>query len=282
MHSKFTCTHCAYSCSRKSLWDQHLSTAKHQKATQSTDCQPENMQPKVKFSCSGCNREYKQRSGLWRHKKTCVAIEEDVNTNMVVIVKELMNHMKIQSDQLRDQNKIINELIPKIGNNNNNKFNVNLFLNEQCKDAINMSDFLVSLKIQLPDINYVKNSGLMEGISNVFINGLNKLDTSKRPIHCTDVKRETLYIKNNNEWGRDDRKENIKSVIGDLAQKHRLAMSIWESNNPEWSKTEKGKDEYITLVQQLMCNVQEQGSENKIIRNIAKSSVINDTLKINM
>lgn len=275
MQPRFSCAVCDYQCSRKSMWTQHLSTAKHKKATESTISQPENTQIKGKFTCNTCNREYNQRSGLWRHKKKCVV--ED--PNMTIIVKELMSHIKTQSDQLRDQNKIINELIPKIGNNNNNKFNVNVFLNEQCKDAINMSDFLVSLKIKLSDIDYVKNAGLMEGISNVFITGLNKLDTYKRPIHCTDFKRETLYIKNNNEWERDNGKEKIKYAIGDIAQKHRLAISEWELNNPEWSKTEKGKDEYIKLVQQLMCNVQEQYPEHKIIKNIAKSTVIHETIK---
>lgn len=279
MQPKYSCNHCDYHCSRKSLWTQHIMTAKHRKATESTVLQPENMQTKEKFICIHCNREYKQRSGLWRHKKTCIEEDPLMKSNMTIIVKELMSHMKIQSEQLRDQNKIINELIPKIGNNNNNKLNVNVFLNEHCKDAINMSDFLVSLKIKLSDIDYVKNAGLMEGISSVFIKGLNKLDTYKRPIHCTDIKRETLYIKNNNEWERDNGKEKIKSAIGDIAQKHRLAISEWELNNPEWSKTEKGKDEYIKLVQQLMCNVQEQYHEHKIIKSIAKSTTIQETIK---
>lgn len=277
MHNKFSCVVCDYQCSRKYLWEQHIMTAKHKKATQSTNEQPENMQAKDKFICNACNREYKQRSGLWRHKKKCVIVED--NANIAVIVSELMSHMKIQAEQLRDQHKIINELIPKIGNNNNNKLNVNVFLNEQCKDAINMSDFLVSLKIKLSDIDYVKNTGLMEGISSVFINGLNKLDTYKRPIHCTDIKRETMYIKNNNEWGRDNGKEKIKSAIGDLAQKHRIAISEWELNNPDWSSNEKGREEYIKLVQHLMCNIQQQNYQSKIIRSIAKSTIIHETIK---
>lgn len=277
MQKTFECVLCEYKCSRKFLWTQHIATAKHQKATKATISQPENMQIEEKFRCDTCNREYKQRSGLWRHKKTCKKTEQ--TGDMTLIVNELMTHMKIQADQLRDQNKIINELIPKIGNNNNNKLNINVFLNEHCKDAINMSDFLVSLKIQLSDINYVKNNGLMDGISSVFINGLNRLDTYKRPIHCTDVKRETMYIRNNNEWERDNGKDKIKSVIGDIAQKHRQAISEWELHNPDWSSSEKGKDEYIKLVQNLMCNVQEYNNENKIIKNIAKTTIIHETIK---
>lgn len=282
MQNQYVCTICDYKCIRKSLWKQHIMTAKHKKATEATERQPTNMHTSLKFICDICNREYKQRSGLWRHKKKC-NVKEDItdteDTNMSVIVKELMTHMKTQAEQLRDQNKIINELIPKIGNNNNNKLNINVFLNEQCKDAINMSDFLISLKIKLPDIDYVKNNGLMEGIRSVFINGLNELDTYKRPIHCTDIKRETMYIKNNNEWEKDNGKEKIKYAIGDIAQKHRLAISEWELHNPEWTNSEKGKDEYIKLVQNLMCNVQEHNHENKIIRNIAKSTIIQETIK---
>ena len=284
MRQNYYCESCDYKCGRKFLWNQHLDTRKHKTATPATDKQPENMiLTEEKHICLVCRREYKQRSGLWRHKKKC---DENKPTNIVVssskddademkfLVKEMMIHMKNQADQLRDQTKIINEMIPKLGNNNNNRFNVNLFLNEQCKDAINMSDFLESLKIQLSDINYIRDNGLMDGISSVFINALKQLDTYKRPIHCTDIKRETLYIKDNNEWERDDGKGKMVSVIGDVAQKHRVAITAWEKGNPGWVSSDRGKDEYINLVQSLMGDVQENGNKNKIIRTIAKSALL--------
>jgi hypothetical protein len=237
-----------------------------------------------------CSKSYKSRSGLWRHQKKCLE-KEDIFENKIVsktetapddmkiLVKEMMSHMKTQAEQLRDQTKIINDMIPRLGNNNNNRFNINVFLNEQCKDAINMSDFLESLKIQLSDINYIRDNGLMDGISSVFINGLNQLETYKRPIHCTDVKRETLYIKENNEWEKDSSKERVKTAIGDLAQKHRSAITDWERSNPNWKDSDTGREEYIQLVQSLMSDVQDDTNENRIIKTIAKNTLIDDTVK---
>ena len=288
MQQIYYCESCDYECYRKFLWGQHLDTRKHKSATLATIRQPINMHVvEEKHVCSLCAREYKQRSGLWRHKKKCfnnklsniVVGEEkgkDDDDDMKFLVKEMMLHMKKQSEQLRDQTKIINDMIPKLGSNNNNRFNVNVFLNEHCKDAINMSEFLESLKIQLSDINYIRDNGLIDGISSVFINGLKRLDAYKRPIHCTDIKRETLYIKDNNEWERDDGKEKMINVIGDVAQKHRVAIASWENNNPEWNSSDKGKDEYINLVQKLMGDVQETGNKNKIIKSIAKSALLCD------
>lgn len=284
MLQNYYCDACDYKCCRKFLWKQHLDTRKHKTATPATEKQQENMSLyEEKYICVVCKREYKQRSGLWRHKKKCdenklvnivISSPKDDSAELKFLVQEMMIHMKTQADQLRDQTKIINDMIPKLGNNNNNRFNVNLFLNEQCKDAINMSDFLESLKIQLSDINYIRDNGLMDGISSVFINALKQLDTYKRPIHCTDIKRETLYIKDNNEWERDDGKEKMISVIGDVAQKHRVAITAWEKGNPGWASSERGKDEYINLVQSLMGDVQENGNKNKIIRSIARSALL--------
>lgn len=182
-------------------------------------------------------------------------------------------------DQMKEQSKIIQGMIPRIGNNNNNKFNINVFLNEKCRDAINMSEFIESLQIQLEDLNYTKTNGLIEGVSSIFVNGLKQLETSKRPIHCTDMKRETLYIKDNNEWDRENGKARLRSAINDVANKQRKSISAWEKEHPEWSETEKGKEEYIRLVQSVMTDVSNGANENKIIKTIAKETVIEkDTL----
>lgn len=302
MQLKYYCPTCDYNCRTKFLWEQHLSTRKHKSATTATKSQHKNMHlegNKAEFVelphvCSVCMKGYKSRSGLWRHQKKCIDKKDNkvVNQeNMIVtktdvasddmktLVREMMSHMESQAAQLRDQTKIINDMIPRLGNNNNNRLNINVFLNEQCKDAINLSDFLESLKIQLSDINYIKDKSLMDGISSVFINGLKQLDTYKRPIHCTDMKRETLYIKENNEWEKDSSKEKVKVAIGDLAQKHRVAMAEWEKSNPNWKDTETGKEEYIQLVQSLMSDVQNDAYENKMIKNIAKNTFIDDSVK---
>ena len=279
----FECKKCNYKCSKKFLWEQHCSTRKHNRQHLAT--------PKKKIEelivCDGCGKIYKQRSGLWRHKKKCnsEAPNENALEKENVELKELMHSMLLginkdsqmkeqMMEQMKEQSKIIQDMIPRIGNNNNNKFNINVFLNEQCRDAINMSEFVESLQIQLDDLHYTKTNGLIEGVSSIFVNGLNKLETFKRPIHCTDMKRETLYIKDNNEWDRENCKERLRTAINDVANKQRKAISAWEEQHPQWASTDHGKEEYIKLVRSVMADVTGGPNENKIIRSIAKETVI--------
>jgi hypothetical protein len=241
---------------------------------------------KALYGCQECNRKYKYPSGLKKHIASNKCNNNTTGDEIMVTksykdlageVKDLKNVMKNffdthnkVVDQMADQNKLINEMMPKIGNNNNS-FNINVFLNEKCKDAINMSDFIESLQIQVADLLYTKNNGLMEGISSVMINGLKQLETCRRPIHCTDIKRETLYIKDNNAWDKENGKQKLKSALNDIAYKERKAIKEWESVNPGWDKSEKGKQEYINLVQAIMSDVNESNpKENRVIRNIAR------------
>ena len=296
MHPKFYCEKCDYSCSKKHLWTQHISTLKHQRQRLAT-----------KFVCEICGKVYKQRSGLWRHKKKCAYSEceyvedaisntitetgvnglEKENTELKTMVKQLITGLNKDAyvkdemmDQLKEQSKIIQDMIPRMGSNNNNRFNINVFLNEQCKDAINMSDFIESLQIQIEDLRYAKNNGLVEGISSVFVNGLKQLDTFKRPIHCTDMKRETIYIKDNDEWDRENGKELLRSAISDVANKERKAILEWEESNPNWGESENGKDDYINLIKSVMADVSQAPDENKIIKTIAKETIIDKDTSI--
>jgi hypothetical protein len=266
---------------------------------------------KMVYGCNYCGKTYKQRSGIWRHKTKCeilnkskpgVEIHNSKNTDAIdilngkmesslentnsddlkVLMKQMISELNKDSimktnmmERIKEQNNIIHEMIPKIGNNNNtNRFNINLFLNEKCRDAINMTDFIESLQIHLEDLVYTKNNGLVEGISSLFLNGLKRLDTYKRPIHCSDIKRETLYIKENNEWECDNGKEILRSAISNVANKQRKSISEWVVDNPNWMDTDKGKDEYIQIVQSLMIDLREGQCENKIIKSIAKEMVI--------
>jgi hypothetical protein len=208
------------------------------------------------------------------------------NTNsdddLKVLMKQMIGELNKDSimknnmmERIKEQNSIIHEMIPKMGNNNNNnRFNINLFLNEKCRDAINMTEFIESLQIHLEDLVYTKNNGLVEGIRSLFLNGLKRLDTYKRPIHCSDIKRETLYIKENNEWECDNGKEILRSAISNVANRHRKSISEWVDDNPNWMDSDKGKDEYIQIVQSLMTDLREGQCENKIIKSIAKEIVI--------
>lgn len=241
------------------------------------------------FKCENCEKEYKQRSGLWRHKKKCIQPKpndiKNENSELIDMVKTIINNFNNNNEiknelleQIKFQTNIIRDIIPKIGNNNNNnsnnKLNINVFLNEKCKNAINMTEFVESLQIKLKDIDYTKNNGLLNGISSLFINNLKQMETYERPIHCTDIKRETLYIKDNNNWKKDMHKNKINEIITDLTNKHRKILNNWKKNNPSWEKNDSKKDEYLCLVKSLMDDI----DNDNIIKNIAKETLVTDII----
>lgn len=307
----FECKKCDYKCSTKFLWNQHCSTRKHNRQHLATPPSSDTEKNVCEFcgkaykQRSGLWRHLK-KCGVKTEAQTTIICEKTASmtgsdnlqlTNVEdedavneikkenADLKELMHMMLAGFDkdakmkqemmeQMKEQNAIIKGMIPRIGNNNNNKFNINVFLNEKCRDAINMSEFIESLQIQLEDLNYTKTNGLIEGVSSIFVNGLKQLETFKRPIHCTDMKRETLYIKDNNEWDRENGKARLRTAINDVARKQRIAIQQWEKENPEWDESERGKEEYIRLVQSVMTDLTSPPNENKIIKSIAKETVI--------
>lgn len=297
---KYYCEKCDYSTCHLSHWKKHISTKKHvSKRFQNVSKMETQKVPKStikKYCCPNCDKVYKSRSGLYKHSQTCVEIviqEEEETENQIVttedqtfmttcmqtmmaMMKEMQaekeERMKLQ-DQICKQQEQMSELIPKVGNNNNNRININVFLNENCKDAINMSEFLEGIKVQLQDLEYVKNNSLQDGISQIFVNELKQLDTCKRPIHCTDVKRETLYIKDEGDWSKDQHREKLQQGFRDVAHQYRKAISEWEEKNPNWNTNEKLRDEYISLVQKTYKDTY-GASENKIIKKIAKETQI--------
>lgn len=292
--TEFYCKKCNYKCVTKFLWNQHKTTLKHNRQRLATPKKTDD----TSYVCEYCGKSYKQRSGLWRHKKKCSSkisttqneiIKSDLDNNTLLNehkeLKELFKNILIDHEQnnkvkekmmnqLKEQSDIIKEMIPKLGNNTNNNFNINVFLNEQCSDAINMSEFVESLKIKLDDIQFTSTNGLVEGVCSVFLNGLKELGMNQRPIHCTDIKREILYIKDNNEWERENGKNKIKTAINDVASKQRKAIIEWKNKHPNWNETDEGKEEYIQLMQDLMIDITSESNENKIIKNIAKETII--------
>ena len=202
---------------------------------------------------------------------------------------KLMNDNQEMIKIIKEQQQQINQIIPKISNmgstttnnnttmnNTNNNFNLNFFLNEKCKDALNMSEFIESLKITLEDLQYSRSNGLVEGISNVMIRGLKELDIYKRPIHCTDVKRDTMYIKDKEKWEKDEKHEKMKNTIIKIANKERNAISSWVDINPDWFDTEAKQMEYLTLINKVCEPIENDiKNEKKIIKNISKEIVLN-------
>ena len=290
----FYCKFCDYSCNNNSNYQKHLLTQKHIRITMDNKNYSD---IKKEYECNLCGKIYKFRSGLSKHKKMCEKINKlevkktEDSSSMTHMFSSLMNenkelyktildqqtqHQKQMKDQQELYHKQIDELIPKIGDTiTNNRFNMNVFLNEHCKDAINITEFIESLQIQLQDLENTKELGLVESISNIFIKGLNKLDVYKRPIHCSDAKRDILYIKDEERWEKDQQKGKIKQSINDIANKQRIAINQWTQANPNWMENEKLKDEYVKLVNHVMHPVEETEKEqNKIIKKVSAATII--------
>ena len=292
--SKFYCEKCDYKTSKKSSYENHLVSIKHNKTTIVNQIMPKLCS---KYVCENCNKIYKDNSGLWRHKQKC--INTPINTpitNDTNIINTLVNENKTLKEFMLEQNQdfkaLIIELLKKetinnqinnnnnISNNCNNKsFNMNFFLNEQCKDALNINEFVDSIKMQLSDLEEFAHLGYADGVSNIFVKGINALEVHLRPIHCSDTKREVLYIKNNNECIKEtDDKTLIKSAIRRVAFKNIRQINDWVKENPTCKDpTTKKYDQYNQIVMNAMSGVTEEEQKNnieKIVRNVTKAVAI--------
>lgn len=297
---KYICEKCDYNTSNCSNYYKHLSTRKHKMIEKNyskllSGDVAVGKPLESKFSCI-CGKSYKYDSGYYRHIKLCnkynnktsenqIVNKEstDIDTNYKNMFVEIMKQNKeLQSLLIEQQDyhhKEVMEMIPKLGNNNNNtinqKFNLQVFLNEECKDALNISDFIESLKIQLSDLEQTKNHGLVNSISALLINGLNGLEMNKRPIHCTDSKRDVLYIKDAEKWEKDKQNEKMITGINELANKQRMAMKAWTKNNPNWRTDEKLKDEYVKLMHEVMEPLEEsEKDQNRIIKSVGQNTYL--------
>ena len=249
--------------------------------------------------CVCCKKTYTTRSGLWKHQRSCFislnqSDKEEQNTNIVVELlkdnndfKQLIMEQTEQIKQIQEDNhQLQSQLLiamndgrmgntTHITNHNNQKFNLNFFLNEQCKDAMNINDFIDSLHLDPSDIAETGRLGYVEGISRIFINKLNELDMYSRPLHCTDLKRETLYIKEDNKWEKDnEQKEKLKSIVSQIAEKNYRQLPVWQRENPNHIVTDTPECE---LFMDIACNSLGGGSSEesnrfnqRIMRNVLK------------
>ena len=201
------------------------------------------------------------------------------------LIMELLKQNQEFKELILEQNKQMLEMSKdrNVTNNNNitqnnNKFNLNVFLNETCKDALNLSDFLESLILTLTDFENFGPLGYCGGISNILVKGLNKLDISKRPIHCSDLKREVIHIKNNDTWHKDEDKQQMIKVIKAIEHKNIKQMSLWGKANPEYKDpNHKKSDLYTKLIDNSLCDTDKEKAMknyNKIIRTVAKEILV--------
>jgi hypothetical protein len=269
---KFNCEKCSFKCSKKSNFDKHILTRKHQILTNPNKKIPKNASPT--YVCE-CGKIYKHASSLCGHKKNCIYEEKEID-NKDLNYKEMFIQMMDKNNELQQT---INDMIPKIGNTTyaqNNNFNLQLFLNEDCKDALNIKDFVSSLQLQLKDLDNTGKLGFVEGTSKIFIDGLNKLEITKRPIHCSDIAEETLYIKDNDTWEKETKnKDKMKRAIDEITDANMKQMPEWVRENPTFANDEG----YLKVISNIM-NVMDSSKQNKqkeqIINNVAKETLIDD------
>ena len=282
----YHCQYCDYKKSKKSNYNNHCESKRHKNTILSTNINEIKPQLSSKiFQCQNCDKIFKERTGLWRHKKKCLY----KNTNETVENmndKELIHFLMKENTEFKqlmiEQSKTMNELANKAGNNNttnNNQFNLNFYLNETCKNAMNIMDFVSQLQVGIQDLEETGKLGYAEGISKIFINGLKQISVTDRPIHCSDLKRETLYIKDNNEWNKEtNNKVILTNAIKHVAHKNIKNILEWTKENPEYNDpTTKVNDRYLKIVSESMSGSSEEETNknySKIIKNIVKETVI--------
>ena len=286
----FSCLICDYNTSSSKDYNKHLTTAKHQRLMKANEAYQQILNNCQNYECD-CGKSYKHMSSLCKHKKTCELkfkpeqsqISKDITPELII---EIIKQNKELQQTLIEQNKTILELAKNTGSNtnyinsNNNKtFNLQVFLNETCKDAINLTDFVNQIQLSVTDLEETGKLGYAEGISKVFIKNLNDIDFTQRPIHCSDSKREILYIKDDNQWNKDDEnKTHLTKAIKQVANKNIKQINEWQKINPEYKDPEsKQNDKYMKIVLNAMSGStpEEQKSNiNKIIKNVTKEVII--------
>jgi hypothetical protein len=287
---KYICDVCDYNTCNKKDFIKHTSTVKHKTNVNGNKMEIQEIEKvpiKESYACN-CRKIFKTNSGLWKHRKTCDvknnANNEDITslTNLVLEVVKSNNELQKQNQEMQKQMIDIckNGIITNSTVNSNNKtFNLQVFLNEDCKDAMNITDFVDSIKFQLADLEHMGQVGYVEGISNIIIKNLKGLDITKRPVHCTDQKRETIYVKDGGVWTKEDEDNNkVRKMIKSVAFRNSKCISLFKEKYPDCNKSaSKYSDTYNKIVLESMgggskCN--DYDSENKIIKKITKMIVI--------
>ena len=283
----YVCEYCHYSCSRNSHWKRHIVTDKHLEM-QSTEKVPE------QNTCE-CGKNYKTKSGLWKHNKICKNNKEEKEQKLYTddtIVWNLVKQNQEFKEMMIEQQKYMMELAQKtnvVNNNNNitnnntqnNQFNLQFFLNETCKDAMNINQFIDSIHIKLEDLEYTGKNGFIQGVSKVIVRELKSLDQKDRPLHCSEEKREVFYIKTNDVWEKDINHAGVTRFTKHITHKKFVKMNEWIAKHPTClAHDDKKNDEYLSILGQIVTGINAMNdadkpeSMKKIIRVLAKQTTI--------
>ena len=292
--NKYVCEPCDYKCCKQSEWSKHILTSKHKNRTNKGILEQEISKPQV-FMCKYCNKKYAARNSLWYHEIKCNTSKQNEPIADTSIIMRLIQQNDDFKNLLVEQNKTIidshsqmielckNGIVNTTNNNtvnsHNKTFNLQVFLNEDCKDAMNINEFIESIQFQLADLEQMGKIGYVDGISNIIIKNLKALDVHKRPVHCTDQKRETIYIKDEGVWIKeDDDNKNVRKLIKRVAFRNSKCIRLFKEKYPDCIKSEsRHSDTYSKLIIEAMgggskCN--DLDNDKKIIRKIAREMTI--------
>jgi hypothetical protein len=290
---KYCCEICDYSCCVKFSYDRHLLTSKHIKRSknetnETNETKKEKKEKKEKTHSDNvceCGLVYHSRTTLWRHKKKCSITEkcDEQKTKNNENKDELITYLIKENQEFKN---LILDIVKKDSYNNcnnnyinshNKSFNLNLFLNETCKDAINITDFVDSIKLQLSDLEKVGELGYVEGISNIIVKNLNELDITQRPVHCTDKKRETIYVKDENKWEKDDENKKMHKMVRKITDKNFKMVQKFKEKYPDYNKaSSRHSDTYNNIIIESMGGRGDNDyeKEEKIIKKVSKEVVV--------
>ncbi len=294
---EYWCQKCDYNTVNLYDFKKHCETNKHKTAILAMPIAELAMDLSQKsqhdYTCE-CGKIYKDNSGLWRHKKRCNTSTTELVLQLIKDNKEMQKLIMEQSQAMQQQNNTLTTIVQDVckngivcnnanintTNSHNKSFNINVFLNETCKDAMNMSDFVISIKMNLDDLEHVGRKGYIEGISNIIVKNLNDLEQPQRPLHCSDNKRETIYIKDNDKWVKEeDNKPVLTKAINVIANENIKQIKKWRDKHPDCTASDSIKNNlYLKIVSNSMNGLtEEEGHQNinKIISNVAKTTCIN-------
>jgi len=288
--TSFKCDVCKYTTSRKYNLDLHMDSIKHKNNVLTTNHNEPLVNVSKNYQCQNCTKEFNDRAGLWRHKKKCSVVEqcnENEVKNNTSDKDELITYLMKENQEFKN---LILEIVKKDTynqsttnnttnntNSHNKAFNLNFFLNETCKDAMNIMDFVDSIKLQLSDLEKVGELGYVEGISNIIVKNLNELDVTQRPVHCTDKKRETMYIRDEDKWEKDESNSKIKKAIKRVASKNQRLLPKFKEAHPDCGTYHsKYSDQYNKIIIESVGGSGDNDAEKeeKIIRNISKNVIV--------
>lgn len=287
----FNCDICDYTTSYIYNFKRHIKSIKHNRLQNADKTSKKRVNV---FFCENCNKCYKHRQSYFRHKKRCNCYHTEDAQNVqnvpnvqneiieydeIDTTQQLHDIIKKQSEQINELTTILKDVVPKIGNNVtnnkiivNNKMTINMYLNEQCKDAMNLTDFLEQLRITEDDLQYTRKNGYIKGMTNIFEKNLLKMDTKKRPLHCSDQKRLQFYVKDEDKWDKDQELEAINHTLSEITTKNINQLQLWKMKNPNWRDDDKLHDEFIDITRNILYgslnNVGEK-AKKKIIKILA-------------